>query len=115
MKNVEFDEKSTSPFIPKGEEQKLIKHLYNDANISITADIIQKNNSIKELIEYCGYAKSLLRLHYERRKTQMFYKSNPKLRKKAIDEYELLLNYIGYVPTDHYRSKYPSPLVRAFK
>jgi hypothetical protein len=115
MKNVEFDEESKSSFVPKGEEQKLIKHLYNDANISITPDIIQKNNSIKELIEYCAYAKSLLTLRYERRKTQMYYKSNLKLRKIATDEYEYILNYIGYVPTDHYRSKYPSPIVIAFK
>jgi len=114
MEDVEFDAKSLKSLIPEGEEQKLIEFLYKKLNICLTATVIQQHNSIKELIEYCAYTTSVMRLKYERRKEKAVYENNPKLCKKLMGGDSMILNYIGYVPTDHYRFKYPSPIVRPF-
>jgi hypothetical protein len=114
MEGMEFDAKSLKSFISEGDEQKLIEFLYKKLNLCLTATVIQQHNSIKELIRYCAYTTSVLRLKYERRKQKAVYENNPKLCKNSMNGGSMILNYIGYVPTDHYRFKYPSPIVRPF-
>eukprot|EP00826_Nyctotherus_ovalis_P008518 TRINITY_DN1220_c0_g1_i2.p1 TRINITY_DN1220_c0_g1~~TRINITY_DN1220_c0_g1_i2.p1 ORF type:complete len:115 (-),score=34.91 TRINITY_DN1220_c0_g1_i2:160-504(-) len=114
MEEIEFNSESLNSFIPEGKEQQLIEYLYKKLNLCLTASVIQEHNSIKELIRYCAYTSSMLRVRYERRREKAVYKEHPKLCKQS-DGNNPVLNYIGYVPTDHYRFKYPSPIAKPFE
>jgi len=103
------------PIVPKGSEQKLIEFLYNNANICITPEILLENSTPYKLVKYCAFTKSVLKLNYERDQVQRIFKGNKKLYKSSLEEYELLFNYIGYIPSDYYRFKYPFPLENSEK
>eukprot|EP00826_Nyctotherus_ovalis_P047246 TRINITY_DN5414_c0_g1_i13.p3 TRINITY_DN5414_c0_g1~~TRINITY_DN5414_c0_g1_i13.p3 ORF type:complete len:136 (-),score=46.17 TRINITY_DN5414_c0_g1_i13:51-458(-) len=100
----EFSPKSEAPLVSKGNEQKLIEFLYNNANICLTAEMVQENNSAKKLVKFCALTKCVLKLNYPRDKVNALFRKNKRLYSSALEEYELLLNYIGYIPSDYYLS-----------
>ena len=100
-----FNPKSTTILVTRGNEQKLIEFLYDNANICLTTTIVQENNSAKKLVKYCAHTKCVLKLKYDRYKVNSLFNKNERLYRTSLDDYELLLNYIGCIPSDYYLFK----------
>jgi len=109
----EFNPKSTAILVTKGNEQKLIEFLYNNANICLTSEMVYENNSVRKLVKFCALTKCVLKLNYQREKVNSLFRKNKRLYASSLEEYELLLNYIGYIPSDYYLFNHHSPEVKS--